>query len=529
MRTGSDGSDTFDMSSGSSTPPLLRNFSDDTPSEARLPTKHPRTRRNATKRKHRRLTPTEVGDLDLDSIYAANRVAALDYARRGWKVIQVYGMVATAEGELICACRAGAKCGKDSGKHPRGVVGLFERSTSDPEVIARWWDEYPESNVGLVGRDPIGVIIDLDRLKEGETGPDGFALWHDLQEQHGPAPDTFTEDSGSLGRHLFFQVPPGKVIGNSLPVISDLPKASGGKVKIDVKGRNGFVVAAPSLHQSGNFYRVTQDLPLAMVPHWLVGPASSSSLSNLPASKAPSAKTNGPSKTYDARIEAIIDDLLAKMTDKDAPLSSTTNRLIHHGVPDGNQSVVTQRIITGTSANKLHPDTLFEMLRNPHHGGGEGLRRRIKERGEDGGYEWMVLNYRSALRFRAAQVAAVQDIRADIEDYEWTPTDFRKGGRGNRASPQSMKAVLRAALDIAEEFTTTKPMLNKCELEKTTGISRRTVWVAIQGLIELGWLEVHIKPKRSDGVWTYRFPPASARKNPRIPGVAGAVPSLVRL
>jgi hypothetical protein len=250
----------------------------------------------------------------------------------------------------------------------------------------------------------------------------------------------------------------------------------------------------------------------------LVGQSLVSGVRNpTPTRKTPSPKTNLPSKTTDARIEAIIDDLLARMTDKDASLSSTTTRLIHHGVPGADQSVVTQRIITGGSAKNLHSDALFDMLRIPDNGGGAGLQRRIKERGIDYGYEWMATNYREAFRNMAEQVETVQDIRADIEEYEWTPTDFGKGGRGHRASPQSMKAVLRAALDIAEEFTTTKPMLNKCELEETTGMSRRTVWAAIQGLIELGWLEVHIKPKRSDAVWTYRFPPASTRKNPRRP------------
>jgi hypothetical protein len=465
-------------------------------------------------------TPPKVGDLDLDAIHAAIREAALDYARRGWKVIQVYGMVATADGDLICECRAGARCGKNSGKHPRGVAGLFERASSDSEVVAQWWEEHPESNVGLVGRDPIGVIIDLDHLKEGETGPDGFDLWQELQEQYGPADPTFTEDSGSLGQHLFFRTPPDVVIGNSLSVISDLPKASGSKVKIDVKGPRGFVVAAPSLHQSGNQYRVTQDVPLAMAPDWLVGRSLASGVRNpTPGRKTPSSKTGECSK-YDARIEGIIDDLLGRLTDKEAALASSTNRLLHHGLPDGNQSVVTQRIIMGASAKNLHPDALFEMLRNPYNGGGEGLRRRIKERGEDGGYEWMAINYRAALRYMAEQVAIVQDIRADVEKYEWNSTDFGKGGRGNRASPQSMKAVLRAVLDIAERFTTTRPMLNKCELKETTGMCRKTVWVAIQGLIELGWLEVHIKPKRSDAVWTYRFPPASSRKNPRRPSTS---------
>ena len=91
---------------------------------------------------------------------------------------------------------------------PEGRGGLFDRATSDPDTIAEWWDQKPESNVGLVGRDPIGVIIDLDQLKDGETGPDGFELWQEIQEQYGPAPDTFTEVSGSGGRHLFFAVKP---------------------------------------------------------------------------------------------------------------------------------------------------------------------------------------------------------------------------------------------------------------------------------------------------------------------------------
>jgi hypothetical protein len=309
----------FLEASGSSPP--LRDYSDDSPNwEPRLLAKQPRTaRRNPNKKRIDRLwTPAQVGNLDLDAIHAAIREAALDYAARGWKVIPIWGMVASVYGELVCACPLGYKCGSNSGKHPWAGVGLFDLATSDPDTIAQWWEQRPGSNVGLVGRDPIGVIIDLDRLKEGETGPDGFELWQELLDLHGPADTTFTEDSGSGGRHLLFAVKPDVVIGNSLPIISDLTKASSGQVKIDVKGRNGYVVAAPSLHLSGSLYRVTQDLPLAMAPDWLVGPATSSSLRNLPASKAASGKTNGssktnrPSKTYDSRIEAIIDALLAE-------------------------------------------------------------------------------------------------------------------------------------------------------------------------------------------------------------------------
>ena len=57
-------------------------------------------------------------------------------------------------------------------------------------------------------------------------------------------------------------------------------------------------------------------------------------------------------------------------------------------------------------------------------------------------------------------------------------------------------------------------MLNKYEIAKSTGMSRRTVWAAIQGLIELGWLEVKTKPKWSDGVWTLPVPGDHGQEEP---------------
>jgi hypothetical protein len=263
----------FLSASGTSPPTILQDLSEDLSTFVPEAKKRRGPRKKKTKQPAALWTPAKVGDLDLDQIYRDIRAGALDYGRRGFPVIQVYGMVASPDGYLICSCEAGIQCGKKSGKHPRGVVGLFDDATSDLDTIAQWWDEHPESNVGLVGRDGIGVIIDLDRLHEGETGPDGFELWQKLEEQHGAAPETFTEDSGSLGRHLFYQVPTGRVIENSLAVISALPKASSGKIKIDVKGARGYVVGAPSLHQSGNLYRVTKDIPLAMAPDWLIGPS----------------------------------------------------------------------------------------------------------------------------------------------------------------------------------------------------------------------------------------------------------------
>ena len=278
-------------------------------------------------------------------------------------------------------------------------------------------------------------------------------------------------------------------------------------MKIDVKGRNGYVVAAPSLHQSGNLYRVTQDLPLAMAPSWLIGPSLTTGVRQT-SERTP---TSWTPKAYNAHIEEVIDELLARMTDRDAKLAAPTNRRIHHGVPGADQSVVIQQIITGASAKNLHPDTLFEWLRNPNYGGGEGLRRRIREHGEAFAYEWMVTNYREALRYRAEQVVIVQDLRAKMDEDEGSPTEI---SNGRRVSVDAMKTVLHAILDVAEEFTTTEPMVSKTKIAKVTGLSRMTVWRAIQGWIALGRMEVKTKPEKMDGVWTYRLLPADPGRPP---------------
>ena len=67
---------------------------------------------------------------------------------------------------------------------------------------------------------------------------------------------------------------------------------------------------------------------------------------------------------------------------------------------------------------------------------------------------------------------------------------------------------------MAEEFTTTEPMVSKTKIAKVTGLSRMTVWRAIQGWIALGRMEVKTKPEKMDGVWTYRLLPADPGRPP---------------
>jgi len=87
--------------------------------------------------------------------------AALDYARRGWPLIPLHA--ATADG---CSC-ARDEC-SSVGKHPRTEHGLKD-ATTDEGVIGRWWDKWPEANVGIVTGAVSGlVVLDVDPRHGGD-------------------------------------------------------------------------------------------------------------------------------------------------------------------------------------------------------------------------------------------------------------------------------------------------------------------------------------------------------------------------
>ncbi len=171
------------------------------------------------------------------------------------------------------------------------------------------------------------------------------------------------------------------------------------------------------------------------------------------------------------------------------------------------------RVILGAASVRFDPDALYyRMLQGPLE---EGLR--------DHGRGWFNREFFYAHRYLAAQIMVIEEMRADIEEYEWASTDF--GGR--KVSAESMKKVLRASLDIAVEFATTEPILDKHKIAKATDLHRMTVIRAIKGLIVLGWLEVVPEPeKKFDDPWIYRLLPAESRLNPRI---SGGPPPVVHL
>ncbi len=184
--------------------------------------------------------------------------AALAYASRGWAVVPLH--TPSSRG---CSCRR-PDCGSP-GKHPRTRRGVLEAST-DPAVLERWWTTWPDANVGIAtgsGSAPQGlclVVLDVDTRKSGDE------TLRDLLASQGSFPDTVEALTGSGGRHIFFH--------STTPVQNSAELIGPG---LDVRGEGGYVVAAPSLHQSGRTYGweassdPTDGHPVAAIPAWLLG------------------------------------------------------------------------------------------------------------------------------------------------------------------------------------------------------------------------------------------------------------------
>lgn len=149
-------------------------------------------------------------------------------------------------------CSCGNPDCSSPGKHPLTKNGLLD-ATQDPDQIRRWFEKWPDANIGIVTG---GNLVVFDR-----DGPVGEKTFRDLQESHGELPRTLEVITGN-GDHSYY----------CKPVDVRIP-CSAGKLgpKLDVRGEGGYIVAPPSIHVSGAVYKRKNectniaDLP----PEWL--------------------------------------------------------------------------------------------------------------------------------------------------------------------------------------------------------------------------------------------------------------------
>ena len=150
---------------------------------------------------------------------------------------------------------------KPKSKKPATAHG-FKDATTDAAQVAEWWDGTYLYNIGIATGNGL-VVLDVDVHPEiGKFGDETLAS---LEAQYGQLPDTWTCLTGGGGgcTHYYFAC--------NDPALTCATDFLPG---LDYRGRGGYVIAPPSLHECGREYEweaghTPSDAPLAPLPDWL--------------------------------------------------------------------------------------------------------------------------------------------------------------------------------------------------------------------------------------------------------------------
>lgn len=161
---------------------------------------------------------------------------ALRYVRLGWPVIPL------------------------KGKLPLTENGSKDASLNEGQIRA-WWEKWPNANIGLATGHRF-FVVDVDIKGGGED------TWDMLRAQHAALPETIEAVTGTGGRHILYALP------SEFPVNNSQGKIGPG---IDVRGKGGYIVAAPSVHPetkrrySWDGLQEIEQQAIAPAPAWLLG------------------------------------------------------------------------------------------------------------------------------------------------------------------------------------------------------------------------------------------------------------------
>lgn len=141
---------------------------------------------------------------------------ALNYALNGWYVLP---------------CKKGAK-------EPLTDHGASDAS-NDPVQINKWWDRWPNANIAInTGKSGL-VILDVDPRNDGNESLEKLV---DIYGEEFLSPVEVLTGGG--GKHYYYAA---KENNNQ-----SLPSSLGDG--LDLISGNKYVIAPPSIHQSGNAY-----------------------------------------------------------------------------------------------------------------------------------------------------------------------------------------------------------------------------------------------------------------------------------
>ena len=124
----------------------------------------------------------------------------------------------------------------------------FKDATTNDALIHTWWGNEDHNVAIRTGVESGLVVVDIDAKHNGLISYDMFK--DDL-------PPTYTVRTGGGGLHLYFQYPLGEDIRNKTSLFEG----------VDIRAEGGYVIAPPSMHESGAPYEVMHDVALAEMPH----------------------------------------------------------------------------------------------------------------------------------------------------------------------------------------------------------------------------------------------------------------------
>lgn len=159
---------------------------------------------------------------------------ALKYAEMGWAVFPCIPPKMDQNGKLIY-----------NGKTPATQNG-FNDATTDERQIKEWWSKNPDYNIGIACGAMSGGLLVIDGDQEERAGKFGMDALKEWQEDNGDFSETahVLSGRGEGSTHYYFQYNPAE---ESFVEFR-------GDLHVDARADGGYIIAPPSLHESGRRY-----------------------------------------------------------------------------------------------------------------------------------------------------------------------------------------------------------------------------------------------------------------------------------
>lgn len=160
---------------------------------------------------------------------------ALKYATMGWSVFPC------KRGQKVPLTKNGCKA-----------------ATTEQNQIRDWWTRWPNANIGIATGKASGlIVVDVD-IKGDINGSASFTA---LLNAHDALPGTLQVQTPSGGWHLYFTLPDGLELKNSVSKLGP---------GLDVRAEGGYVVAPPSVINGKPYvFENPHDGEIALLPDWL--------------------------------------------------------------------------------------------------------------------------------------------------------------------------------------------------------------------------------------------------------------------